>query len=78
MLVIRWSLLRNHLHLKIFRMSKTEGELASSTPEGGGWLVPGLEGEGRVNFNFLLGREQTGEDSLQVAEAGEAIVRKRW
>jgi hypothetical protein len=69
MLAIRWSILRNHLHLKMFKMLKTEGVLASSTPEGGG--------EGRVNFNFLLGREKTGGDSLQEAEAGEAIIKGR-
>jgi hypothetical protein len=28
-------------------------------------------------FNFLLGREKTGGDSLQVAEAGEAIIKGR-
>jgi hypothetical protein len=77
MLAIRWSLLRNHLHLKMFRTLKTEGASASSTPEGGEWLALGLGGEGGVNFNFLLGREKTGGDSLQIAEAGEAIVKGR-
>jgi hypothetical protein len=77
MLAIRWSLLRNHLHLKIFRTLKTEGASASSTPEGGGQSALGLGVEGGVNFNFLLGREKTGGDSLQVAEAGEAIVKGR-
>jgi hypothetical protein len=38
-------------------------------------LAPGLGGEGGVTFNFLLGREKTGGDILQVAEAGEAIVK---
>jgi hypothetical protein len=75
--VIRWSLLRNHLHLKMFKTSKIEGASASSTPEGGGRLALGLRGEGGVNFNFLLGREKTGGDSLQVAEAGGAIVKGR-
>jgi hypothetical protein len=56
-------------------MLNTEGALASSTPEGGGQSVPGLGGEGGVNFSFLLGREKTEGDSLQVAEAGESIVR---
>jgi hypothetical protein len=77
MLAIRWSLLRNHRCQKMLRMLNTEGESASSTPEGGGWLAPGLGGEGGVNFNFLLGRVKTGGDSLQVAEAGEAIVKGR-
>jgi hypothetical protein len=75
--VIRWSLLRNHLHLKIFRTLRTEGVSASSTPEGGGWSALGLGGEGGVNFNFLLGREKTGGDSLRVAEAGKAIIKGR-
>jgi hypothetical protein len=64
MLAIRWSLLRNHLCLKIFRMLKTEGALASSTPKGGGQSAPRVGGEGGVNFNFLLEREKTGGDSL--------------
>jgi hypothetical protein len=68
--VIRWSLLRNHLCLKMFRTLKTEGALASLTPKGGARSAPGLGGEGRVNFSFLLEREKTGGDSLQVAEAG--------
>jgi hypothetical protein len=50
---------------------------ASSTPVGGGRSAPGLGGEGGVSFNFLLEREKMGGDSLQEAEAGEAIVRKR-
>ena len=56
-------------------MLKTEGESTSSTPKGGGWLAPGLGGEGGVNFSFLLGREKMGGESLQVAEAGEAIIK---
>jgi hypothetical protein len=74
---MRWSLLRNHWRLNMFKTSKIEEESASSTPTGGGQLAPGLGGEGGVSFNFLLGREKTGGDSLQEAEAGEAIVRKR-
>jgi hypothetical protein len=54
-------------------MSNIEGVSASSTPEGGGWLAPELGGEGGVNFSFLLEREKTGGDSLQVAEAGKAF-----
>jgi hypothetical protein len=77
MLAMRWSLLRNHQHLNMFKMSKIEGESASLTPAGGGQLALGLEGEGDVTFNFLLEREKTGGDSLQVAEVGEAIIRKR-
>jgi hypothetical protein len=52
--------LRNHLCLKIFRTSKTEGALAFSTPEGGGQSALGVGGEGGINFSFLLGREDKG------------------
>jgi hypothetical protein len=72
---MRWSLLRNHQCQKMLSISKTEGESASSTPTGGGQSALGIGGEGGVNFSFLLGREKTGGDSLQVAEAGEAIVK---
>jgi hypothetical protein len=60
MLAIRWSLLRNHLHLKMFRTLKIEGASASLTPKGGGRLALGLGGEGGVNFIFLLEREKMG------------------
>jgi hypothetical protein len=53
------------------------GVSASSTPEGGGWLVLGLGGEGGVSFNILLGREKIGGgDSLREAEAGEVIIKR--
>ena len=56
---MRWSLLRNHCCLKMFRTSKTEGPLSSSTPFEGGQMGPGAGGEGGVSFTFLLGREKT-------------------
>jgi hypothetical protein len=61
----------------MFKTLNTEGMSASSSPGGGGWSAPGVGGEGGVNFSFLLGREKTGGDSLQVAEVGEAIVKGR-
>src|SRR6267142_6998050 len=57
---MRWSLLRNHHCLKIFRTSNTEGPSSSSTPFEGGWTGPGAGGERGVIFTFLLGRAKTG------------------
>jgi len=64
MLAMRWSLLRNHHCLKIFRTSNMEGPSSSTTFEGG-QTGPGAGGEGGVSFAFLLGREKTGGESCQ-------------
>ena len=76
MFAMRWSLLRNHHQQNMFRTLKIEGELASSTPEGGGQSALGLEGEGGVSFTFLLEKEKIGEESWQVAGRGDNIIKE--
>ena len=73
---MRWSLLRNHQCLKMFRTSNTEGPSFSSTPFEGGQMGLGAGGERGVIFNFLLGREKTGGEIRQV-DIGMMVVRKQ-
>jgi hypothetical protein len=54
------------------------GIVTADHNRGGGQSASRIGGEGGVNFSFLLGREKTGGESLRVAVAGEAIIRKRW
>jgi hypothetical protein len=65
---------RTCFNRKMFKTLNTEGASASSTSEGEGQLVLGLEGEVGVNLSFLLESEKTGGESLQLAVAGESVA----